>query len=310
MLLGASGNDTLNGFFGNDTLDGGTGADLLIGGPGSDLFLVDNLGDRVAESRNWAGEDSVQSSVDFRMGSSHIEDLVLTGAARLGAGNGLTNRITGNAADNVLDGGKNNDTLIGGEGNDSYLVRAPGDTVVEQFDEGVDVVLAFRSYALEAHVEQLFMQTVIQRDGNPAIFNGIGNGLDNTIVGTPFANTIVGREGRDTLKGQAGADTFVFDRALGPDNVDRIIDFNANEAAEGDLLLMKGSVFGGLAAGALAAADFATGTAAGDASDRFVFDQPSGRLWFDADGSGAAAQVLVATFEQNATVTAADIEIF
>ncbi|MCR9148009.1 MAG: sodium:calcium exchanger, partial [Rhodobacteraceae bacterium] len=143
-----------------------------------------------------------------------------------------------------------------------------------------------------------------------AIFNAIGNGVDNTIVGTPFANFIIGREGRDTLKGQAGADTFVFDRAIGPDNVDRIIDFNVNEAAEGDILFMKGSVFGGMAAGALDAGQFVAGTAAQDANDRFLFDQGSGRLWFDADGAGAGDQVLIATFEQNATVTAGDIEIF
>jgi Ca2+-binding RTX toxin-like protein len=59
----------------------------------------------------------------------------------------------------------------------------------------------------------------------------------------------------------------------------------------------------------LAAADFAAGTAAGDASDRFVFDQASGQLWFDADGSGAAAQVLLATFEQNSNVQADDLLI-
>ena len=129
-------------------------------------------------------------------------------------------------------------------------------------------------------------------------------------MGTPFDNTIIGREGRDVLKGQAGADIFVFDRAIGADNVDRIIDFNVNEADEGDVLKMKGSVFGGLAAGVLDAALFVVGTVAADADDRFVFDQASGRLWFDGDGAGGAVQELVATFEQNALVTAANIEIF
>jgi Ca2+-binding RTX toxin-like protein len=309
-LVGGAGDDRLFGRGGDDTLDGGTGADYMNGGPGSDRIIVDDAGDRVAESRKWDGHDTVESSVDFRMGRKHIEDLELTGDARLGAGNGLTNRITGNDADNVLDGGKNNDTLIGGLGDDRYLIRAPGDTAVEKFDEGVDEVLAFRSYALEAHIEKLFMQTVYTKDGDPAIFNAIGNGVDNTIVGTPFANFIIGREGRDTLKGQAGADTFVFDRAIGPDNVDRIIDFNVNEAAEGDILFMKGSVFGGMAAGALDAGQFVAGTAAQDANDRFLFDQGSGRLWFDADGAGAGDQVLIATFEQDASVSAADIEVF
>ena len=312
-IIGLSGDDILRGLEGNDTLDGTDGNDTMVGGPGSDTFLVDSAGDRVSESRNWDGIDTVIATVDFRMGRAHIENLILSEdslVATLGAGNGLANVITGNSGDNILDGGKNNDTLIGGFGNDTYLIRAPGDTAVEEFGEGIDTVRAFRSYALEAHVERLFMQTVYTRDGNPAIFNGIGNGLDNTIVGTPFANTIIGREGRDTLKGQLGADAFVFDRSLGADNVDRIIDFNTNAANEGDTLKMKGSVFGGMAAGALAAADFVAGTAALDASDRFIFDQTSGQLWFDADGSGAAAQQLVATFEQNAQVTAADIEIF
>jgi Ca2+-binding RTX toxin-like protein len=155
------------------------------------------------------------------------------------------------------------------------------------------------------------MQTVYAKDGAPAIFNGIGNGLDNTIVGTPFDNTIVGREGRDTLKGQAGSDTFVFDRALGPDNVDRIIDFNANEVNEGDILKFKGSLLGNaVAVGMLDPSAFATGSSASDANDRFIFDQASGQLWLDTDGTGAAIQVLVATFEQNALVTAADIEVF
>jgi uncharacterized protein YkwD len=309
-LSGTVGDDTLNGLAGDDTLDGGAGNDLLIGGHGSDFFYVDSDGDRVAESRKWSGHDTVISSVDFRMGSAHIEDLELTGTARIGAVNGLKNRIEGNDSDNILDGGKNVDTLIGGLGDDRYLIRAPGDTAREQAGEGVDEVLAYRSYSLEAHVEKLFMQTVYTRDGNPALFNGIGNGLDNTIVGTPFANTIVGREGNDVLKGQAGDDTFVFDREIGAGNVDRLIDFETI-LGDDDTLKFKGSILGGgVVAGVLDVADFVAGTAAEDASDRFIFDQISGQLWFDADGSGTTDQVLLATFEQNAIVQADDILIF
>lgn len=221
----------------------------------------------------------------------------------------MQNRITGNDGDNILDDGKNNDTLVGGLGNDRYLVRAPGDTIGEQAGEGIDVVLTYRSYALEANVENLFMQMVYTKGGSSAIFNGIGDELDNVIVGTPFANFMIGREGRDRLRGQAGTDHFVFDRAIAPDNMDRIVDFNTNETNDGDKLLMKGSEFGNMAAGALAAIQFATGTSAADANDRFIFDQASGRFLFDADGSGADDQVLIATFDQNALVTASDIEI-
>lgn len=73
---------------------------------------------------------------------------------------------------------------------------------------------------------------------------------------------------------------------------------------------MKATEFKGMSAGVLSAEDFATGTSASDTADRFIFDRASGQLWFDEDGTGAADQVLVATFEQNAMVTSADIEIF
>ena len=79
---------------------------------------------------------------------------------------------------------------------------------------------------------------------------------------------------------------------------------------EGDRLLLKGSVFGGMTAGALATADFVTATTAGDTSDRMIFDQTSGSMKCESDGTGAATQILVATFEQNAIMTAGDIEIF
>ena len=160
-------------------------------------------------------------------------------------------------------------------------------------------------------MENLYIQTLRNDagEGVPGV-NGIGNELNNTIVGNPFDNSIIGREGRDTLRGQAGADSFVFDRALAPDNVDRIIDFNVNEADEGDKLMMKQTVFAGVVKGILSADAFVAGTAALDADDRFIFDQASGQLWFDIDGTGAQDQQLIATFEQNALVTASDIELF
>ena len=118
---------------------------------------------------------------------------------------------------------------------------------------------------------------------------------------------ISGREGNDTLRGQAGADTFVFDSAPGAGNVDRILDFNTNTADEGDSLLFCSALFDGIGAGGLAPSQFVAGDRALDASDRFIFDAGSGRLWYDADGSGGGAQTLLMTFDQGAVVTAEDI---
>lgn len=310
-LIGAQGNDRLEGRGGDDTLEGFGGNDTLRGGPGSDTYIVRTSDELVAESRSHDGVDSVTSLVDFRMGRSHIENLTLSESstvALLGAGNGLQNVITGNQFNNILDGGKNVDTLIGGEGDDIYLIRAPGDNAVELAGEGIDTVRAFRAHELDANVENLHLQTLRNAAGDGvAGINGFGNNLDNQIVGNPFENILAGREGNDTLRGQGGADTFVFDRAIGADNIDRIIDF---DAAEGDLLKFKQAEFATVARGALDAAAFIDGTAAADAGDRFIFDQAAGRLFFDVDGTGSLAQQLVATFDGGAVVTASDIEIF
>ncbi|MFC3170272.1 calcium-binding protein [Paracoccus fontiphilus] len=311
MIRGGAGNDVLFGGAGQDTLKGDGGNDTLNGGPGSDLLIVDNIGDRVAENRRWEGIDTVRASVDFRMGSAHVENLELVGEAELGVGNGLRNLIIGNDGDNILDGGKNVDTLVGGSGNDTYLLRTLGDKVVEKANGGIDTVKAYRSIELPAYVENLYIQTLLNNTGKGvAEVNGIGNDLDNILVGNPFGNTLAGRGGNDTLRGQAGADSFVFDRSPHGGNVDHILDFNANEPHEGDMLMMKQSVFGGIAKGRLAEGHFYAGTTAHDANDRFIFDQAAGRLWFDTDGTGEAAPDLVATFAGNAGVMAWDIVLF
>lgn len=310
LLRGEGGNDRIEGRGGDDTLFGGEGADTLNGGPGSDVIHVEDASDRVAESRRWDGVDTVIAQVDFRMGTAHIENLELTGSAILGAGNGLMNVITGNDGDNILDGGKNVDTLIGGLGDDTYLVRAPGDNVIELAGQGIDTIRAFRAYVMDANVENLLLQT-LRNDAGEGVagVNGIGNDLDNLIVGNPFDNIIAGREGSDTLRGQAGADVFLFDRAVGADNVDTIVDFNTNTMLEGDVLRLDDAIFTGLTRGTLAAEAFQLGAEADDAADRMIFDAAEGRLYYDADGIGGADQALIAILERGASLAASDIEI-
>ena len=296
-LNGADGRDYLAGGLGNDTLVGGTGADTMYGGYGSDTFYVDNIADIVAENRRWDGVDLVISSVDFLMGKQHIENLTLSGTGNIrGIGNGLENVIIGNSGDNLIDGGPRNDTLIGGAGNDIYLVRDAGDMVVEAAGEGVDSVRSFIHYELAAEVENLYIQT------NVAL-NGRGNALNNIIVGNNAANVINGREGSDILTGQGGADTFVFDRAASAANADRITDFQVDT----DRLLFARSAYAGFAGGTFQATALAYGTAALDADDRLIYDGATGRLWYDADGSGAGTQELVAVLTNRAAIDAGDI---
>ena len=115
-----TGNDDLGGGDGNDTLNGGTGADLLIGGKGNDTYVVDNVGDIIAEVLN-QGIDTVESFITWTL-TANLENLTLQGTTAInGTGNSLNNILTGNSAVNTINGGIGNDTLNGGIGNDILL---------------------------------------------------------------------------------------------------------------------------------------------------------------------------------------------
>lgn len=146
-LYGRGGDDRLEGGSGDDYLSGGAGNDTLIGGTGNDIYLVDSAGDRVVETAG-EGIDTVQSSVSYNIGGSFIENLSLTGEARIqGTGNSLANRLVGNRGDNlllglggndILDGGAGHDTLQGDEGNDTLYGGSGQDNL--QGGEGNDVL--------------------------------------------------------------------------------------------------------------------------------------------------------------------------
>ncbi|MBS0182663.1 MAG: putative Ig domain-containing protein [Nitrospira sp.] len=141
-LTGNELNNVLTGNRSSNILDGGKGADVLAGGNGDDLYLIDHVGDTVAEGFS-AGSDTVQSLVDFALGTN-VEVLDLsTGAAHSGTGNELDNRLYGNDGDNILDGGAGNDYVAGGSGSDTYLF-GPGsgrDTLQDTVPGEVDTIL-------------------------------------------------------------------------------------------------------------------------------------------------------------------------
>jgi serralysin len=201
VLTGNAGNDTLTGAGGDDTLIGGIGADSMAGGVGNDGYDVDQSGDTVTEAAG-EGTDTVSSSISYTLGDN-VENLILTGTAASGTGNGLNNSITGNASDNVLNGGLGADSMIGGAGNDLYFVDNGGDLVTELGNGGTDTVSSSISYTLGDNAENLTLT------GTGA--NGTGNGLNNVITGNASDNVLDGGLGADSMIGGAGNDLYFVD---------------------------------------------------------------------------------------------------
>ncbi|MFN0192963.1 MAG: calcium-binding protein [Aestuariivirga sp.] len=292
LITGNSGSNILNGFAGTDT---------MFGNDGNDTYYVDNSGDFMVENPG-NGIDIVRSSVDWFLGSN-FEKLYLLGSAVSGNGNSLSNFIYGNDAANAIDGGLAADRMYGGKGNDFYTVDSTGDPVFETVSGvagGTDTVQSVVNFTLGANVE------ILQLVGG-SVINGTGNTLANTISGNFNNNFIDGKAGNDTLTGSLGKDNFVFTTALSAaTNVDTITDFNPTD----DTLRLDNAIFTMLPTGFLSAGAFHTGLSAADAGDRIIYDNVSGKIFYDSDGLGGAAQIQFAVLSGGLTMTNADIFVF
>lgn len=220
-LVGNSAANTLTGGAGNDTLDGGAGNDTMVGGTGNDTYVVNATGDVVTEQAN-EGTDTVLSAVTRTLGAN-FEHLTLTGTTAInGTGNTLNNVLTGNSAANVL---------TGGAGNDTYVVGT-GDTVTEAASAGTDTVQSAVTWTLGANLENLTLT------GANAI-NGVGNTLNNTLMGNSANNVLSGLGGNDSYHYSRGggqdtvidnsgtSDTMLFGATINP--LDLVISRQAND---------------------------------------------------------------------------------
>ena len=294
--LVSDGNDFLYGLGGNDTLTVGTDG-TMIGGTGDDTYnvlswasgvlIVENAGEGI--DTIWTGRET------FSLASlPNVENLYLVPAFGAGVltGNGLDNVLRGNNGGDTLDGGTGADTLIGRGGGDTYYVDNEGDVVVEEAgDTGTDTVRASVDYTLGANVENLIANSA-------AGLALTGNELANVVTGGDGNDTLDGRLGADTLEGKAGADTYAFTSPLGGGNIDTIVGF----ASGSDKIGLDEDVFVGVNSGNLASV-FVAGTQAQDADDRIIYDQATGQLFYDADGTGAGAQVQFATVSTGLAMT-------
>lgn len=135
-----------------------------------------------------------------------------------------------------------------------------------------------------------------------------GFGGQDQLFGGKGGDTLAGGDANDSLTGGSGKDHFKFASKIGASNVDRVMDFEHGI----DKIEISNSIFVGVGAdGALASSKFKVidYTHTADANDRILYYKTAGDLYYDKDGSGAAAPIKFAHFDGSPTITASDFLI-
>lgn len=300
--------NTSQGTDGDDMLFGTSEADWMYGGKGSDVYVVNHVQDVIFEKADGGSADLVKSAVSYTL-AAHVENMLLTGTKNIRAtGNALDNALTGNSGHNFIDGGAGADRMAGGGGNDVYVVDHRADRVIEAANAGRDTVLSSVTYSLAANVENLTLTGTdrIGGTGNELANVMLGNAAMNSLNGGSGADVLDGKLASDTLIGGAGNDSFVFSTALGANNIDRILDFGDGK----DVIVLSSGIFTGLTPGMLEESQFkdlAKGSV--DLDDRILYDQATGKLYFDADGAGKGKAVQFAELDNHAGLDFTDFFI-
>jgi Ca2+-binding RTX toxin-like protein len=287
---GRGGNDLLDGGAGNDLLFAGAGNDTVNGGDGDDRFLGDN-GDDILNGD--AGNDVIWAGG----GNDTIDG---------GAGN---DTLVGESGDDVILGGAGGDNIRGQGGNDTVDAGADNDRV--QGGDGDDVVNG--GGGNDNLAGDVGNDTLSGDAGNDAVSGGSGN---DTLLGGAGGDALKGDAGQDRLDGGAGldalnggADADVFVLARLQADRDWISAFVSGE----DQLEVSAALFGGgLAPGALDPSRLVMGAnpqAAQPGVGTFLFDTGTGRLRWDADGSGLGWPPVIATLTGVNSLSASDFVI-
>lgn len=321
---GAGGRDTLTGSPGSDRLSGAGGHDSVSGGAGDDTLLGDDTQWILTDAP--LGHDVLDGGLgnDWLYGQGGDDTLHGDDGADV-----LRGDDDGQIGHDLLDGGSGSDLFLSEAGDDTYLGGAGRD----RLNIKDDLSVALYSLDLTTHVATGYGNDTVWDieiiDGSYESANSIrgaaaaesvaGGWHDDNLKGEGgndrlwsdwgkdelrggSGNDLLGGGGNlDTLWGGGGRDSFYF-----TDGGDRVEDFLAAD----DQVWLAQDLLPGLALGALAAAafkDLSLGKV--DSSDRVIYDRAAGKLWLDADGSGAAARTLLAQLDPGTGLSAADIEV-
>jgi Ca2+-binding RTX toxin-like protein len=215
---------------------------------------------------------------------------------RGGVGTGK-DKLYGKNGDDKLYGESGNDSVWGGDGIDSLYGGNGNDTL--KGETGKDLVKG------DAGDDKAYGGS-----GNDRLYGGNGKDL---LKGDADDDILYGEAGNDQLYGGAGKDVFVFSQKLSKTaNLDKIMDFNVADDTiwlENKIFKTLGNAGSEAAPAALNSKFLVTGSKARDRDDYIIYDKKKGILYYDADGSGKAAAVEIATIKKNLKLTVDDFKI-
>lgn len=258
----------------------------------------------------WVGDDRPASNWDNgKYDAGTNRDNALRGTA-------LNDRLYGLKGDDVLTGRAGDDRLWGGIGGDTIAGGAGGDEInggrgrdlADYHTSGTAVRISLATgdgVGGQAEADRLTDIEMLRGSGFADRLTG--NGGRNTIWGGRGDDTITGGYGADSLSGGGGDDTFVISNPQSAG--DRIFGFSNYG---NDIIMLSASAFGGHAIGGLRRDEFQSSNASVARSNdtRIIHDRNDQQIWFDADGTGSAAAVLLATVHQGAVIVASDFWFF
>lgn len=323
-IRGGGGNDELSGSRGDDRVDGGAGNDVLsaqsdydfqtgygqdyyIGGKGFDTVrygFFDDITINLAKGRGTGGAAQGDRFSSIEKIVAYQGDANLTGSKRsevLDVGDG-TNVVNAGGGNDVIKVGDGTDTVDGGKGSDTIgFASIYGDGAI-QIDLISGHVAGHPDVASDTYgnIENL----VFSYFGDAATLLGTNKGNrfesgsgDDMLNGRGGKDWLDGGSGNDVLIGGKGADRFVFSVNFSTATADIIEDFQNI-----DRILLVGDVFDAIGP-KLTKGEFVYGATAKNAKDRVIFDKATGKLYYDADGTGSEVPDLIATINGPGNVT-------
>ncbi|WP_427159850.1 VCBS domain-containing protein [Aliinostoc sp. HNIBRCY26] len=291
IINGFGGNDYIEGLAENDIIDGGTGRfDRIFGGNGNDEIIDP---DGILGAHGGTGNDTIN----------------ITFAANW---DNDTNSSTAPRSDGKITGGYGSDTITVTMNNSQFFINLKGDESVSNTpQDGDDVVTLLGSYQNAVVDLGGGNDTFIGGIGSDNVSGGAGNdtifgfGGNDKLTGNDGDDILVGGAGNDNLTGGNGKDIFSFSSPLS-DGIDTITDFSVLD----DKIRVDAVGFGGgLVAGVLAQTQFVLGSVAQNESSRFIYNQSTGTLFFDVDGTGSSRQVQIATLSNKAVIDSTNIVV-